>query len=379
MGSRTPLFSEHERLGARIVPFGGWDMPLHYGSQLDEHHAVRQQAGVFDVSHMRPVDIQGADARAYLQRLLANDVAKLQQPGKALYSCMLNAEGGVIDDLICYDLGSNRYRAVVNAATADKDLAWMRARAEDFRASETEHASPNPSAPALEIHARDDLAMLAVQGPEARAKVAPLLPEALREPALALKPFFAVEHGDWLVGRTGYTGEDGFEIMLPATQVVDLWQALLAAGVAPCGLGARDTLRLEAGMNLYGQDMTEEVGPLESGLEWTVAFEPRERDFIGRSALEAQRASGDLRDFIGLLLTGRGVLRSHQPVLVNGQPVGEVTSGGFSPTLQRSIALARVQAGIGEQCAVEIRGKAVPAQVVKPPFVRHGKARITME
>ena len=382
MGSRTPLFSEHERLGARLVPFGGWDMPLHYGSQLDEHHAVRQQAGVFDVSHMRPVDIQGADALTFLQRLLANDVAKLKQPGKALYSCMLNADGGVIDDLICYYLGPNRYRAVVNAGTADKDLAWMRACAEDFRAStasDANDATPKPSAPAIEIRARDDLAMLAVQGPQARAKAAPLLPEALRAPVQALKPFFATEQGDWLVGRTGYTGEDGFEIMLPAAEVVELWRALLAAGVTPCGLGARDTLRLEAGMNLYGQDMTEEIGPLESGLEWTVAFEPQERDFIGRAALEAQRSRGDLRDFVGLLLTGRGVLRSHQPVLVDGQPVGEVTSGGFSPTLQRSIALARVQPGMGDHCAVEIRGKAVPARVVKPPFVRHGQVCIALD
>ncbi|MFP4076841.1 MAG: glycine cleavage system aminomethyltransferase GcvT [Halochromatium sp.] len=363
MGSRTPLFSEHERLGARLVPFGGWDMPLHYGSQLDEHHAVRQQAGVFDVSHMRPIDIQGADALVFLRRLLANDVAKLKQPGKALYSCMLNADGGVIDDLICYYLGPNRYRAVVNAATADKDLAWMQACIQGA---------------AVGINSRDDLAMLAVQGPQARAEAAALLPEALRAPALALRPFFATEQGDWLVGRTGYTGEDGFEILLPATEVVDLWQALIAAGVTPCGLGARDTLRLEAGMNLYGQDMTEEVGPLESGLGWTVAFEPPGRDFIGRAALEAQRSRGGLRDFVGLLLIGRGVLRSHQPVLVDGQPVGEVTSGGFSPTLQRSIALARVQPGMGDSCAVEIRGKAVPARVVKPPFVRHGKARIAL-
>ncbi|MEA1048343.1 glycine cleavage system aminomethyltransferase GcvT [Lamprobacter modestohalophilus] len=364
MGSRTPLFSEHERLGARIVPFGGWDMPLHYGSQLDEHHAVRQNAGVFDVSHMRPVDIQGEDALSFLQRLLANDVAKLKQPGKALYSCMLNADGGVIDDLICYYLGPDRYRVVVNAGTADKDLAWMR---------------DNAQGSSVNINSRDDLAMLAVQGPQARAKTAALLPDTLREPALALKPFFATEHGDWLVGRTGYTGEDGFELMLPATDVVAVWQALVAADVVPCGLGARDTLRLEAGMNLYGQDMTEEVGPLESGLGWTIAFEPQERDFIGRAALEAQRSSGELRDFVGLLLTGRGVLRSHQPVLRDGQPIGEVTSGGFSPTLQRSIALARVQAGIGEQCAVEIRGKAVPACVVKPPFVRQGEARIGLE
>jgi aminomethyltransferase len=365
MGSRTPLFSEHERLGARIVPFGGWDMPLHYGSQLDEHHAVRQHAGLFDVSHMRPVDIQGADAQPFLQRLLANDVAKLQQPGKALYSCMLNAEGGVVDDLICYYLGPNRYRVVVNAATADNDLAWMQACVQDA---------------AVGLNSRDDLALLAVQGPQARTLAAARLPAALRDPVLALKPFFAAEQGDWLVARTGYTGEDGLEIMLPAAEVVELWQALLAAGVVPCGLGARDTLRLEAGMNLYGQDMSETVGPLESGLAWTVAFEPRERDFIGRAALEAQQASGALDQFIGLLLTGRGVLRSHQPVLVDGQPVGEITSGGFSPTLQRSIALARVKPGIDDApCAVEIRGKALPARVVTPPFVRHGKARIALD
>ncbi|NBC47976.1 MAG: glycine cleavage system aminomethyltransferase GcvT [Gammaproteobacteria bacterium] len=363
MGSRTPLFAEHERLGARIVHFGGWDMPLHYGSQIDEHHAVREHSGVFDVSHMRPVDIEGADALPYLRRLLANDVAKLKQPGKALYSCMLNPEGGVIDDLICYYRGPERYRAVVNAATAEKDLAWMQEQAQDFKVSLTP---------------RQDLAMLAIQGPDARTKAEPLLPAALREPAMALKPFFAAEDDDWFVGRTGYTGEDGFEIMLPAGQAAAFWTALLDAGVTPCGLGARDTLRLEAGMNLYGQDMTEEIGPLESGLGWTVAFDPKERDFIGRAALEAKRERGDLQRFVGLLLTGRGVLRSHQPVVVEGRAIGEVTSGGFSPTLQRSIALARTEPAVGDDCAVEIRGKAVPARVVKPPFVRNGAAQITL-
>jgi aminomethyltransferase len=363
MGSRTPLFAEHERLGARIVPFGGWDMPLHYGSQLDEHHAVRQASGVFDVSHMRPVDIEGPDALAYLRRLLANDAAKLKTPGKALYSCMLNASGGVIDDLICYYRGPQRYRAVVNAATAAKDIAWMQ---------------DNAHGQSVTITARDDLAMLAVQGPDARAKAEPFLPDELRDAAMALQPFFAAEHADWFVGRTGYTGEDGFEIMLPSASAAGFWQALIDAGVKPCGLGARDTLRLEAGMNLYGQDMTEETGPLTSGLGWTVAFEPSERDFIGREALEAQRAQADLPEFVGLLLTGRGVLRSHQPVVAGGRTVGEVTSGGFSPTLQRSIALARVEPGIGAECAVEIRGKAVPARVVKPPFVRHGAARIPL-
>ncbi|MGB5834447.1 MAG: glycine cleavage system aminomethyltransferase GcvT [Thiohalocapsa sp.] len=361
MGSRTPLFDEHKRLGAKMVPFGGWDMPLHYGSQLEEHHAVRRDAGMFDVSHMQPVDITGADAKAFLQHLLANDVAKLKTPGKALYSCMLNERGGVVDDLICYYLGPDRYRPVVNAATADKDIDWMKQQCGGFNVG---------------IDRRDDLAMIAVQGPNARIKATPLLPEALRGPATALKPFFAAGTGNWLVGRTGYTGEDGFEIILPIERSVALWQQLLDAGVAACGLGARDTLRLEAGMNLYGQDMDDDTGPLESGLGWTVAWEPAERAFIGRESLEARREPADLQAFVGLLLTGRGVLRDHQKVLSNGVPVGEITSGGFSPTLERSIALARVQHDIGVDCDVEIRGKPVAARVVKPPFVRNGKAQI---
>lgn len=359
MGKRTPLFQEHERLGARIVPFGGWDMPLHYGSQIEEHHAVRRHAGCFDVSHMRPVDLSGPDAESFLRRLLANDVAKLKSPGKALYSCMLNPGGGVVDDLIVYLRGAGRYRIVVNAGTADKDLAWMRAHSAGLD---------------LTIERRDDLAMIAVQGPEASALAAPRMPPECRAPALDLKPFFAAEGERWFVGRTGYTGEDGFEVILPAEDASGFWQGLVAAGIQPCGLGARDTLRLEAGMNLYGQDMDESVGPLESGLGWTVAWEPPDRDFIGRSALTALRDNPARRDFVGLLLTGRGVLRSHQTVVADGQAVGEVTSGGFSPTLDRSIALARVQQGLGESCAVDIRGKAVPARVVRPPFVRHGQA-----
>jgi aminomethyltransferase len=363
MGLKTPLFTEHEALGARIVPFGGWDMPLHYGSQLEEHHAVRRDAGMFDVSHMQVVDLDGTEALAFLRRLLANDAAKLGSPGKALYGCMLNENGGVIDDLIVYLRGPDRYRMVVNAATAEKDLAWMREQAVGF---------------ALDIRPRRDLAMIAVQGPSARVKASELLPPDLRGPAAELKPFSAAEQGDWFVGRTGYTGEDGFEIILPASEACTLWRSLKDAGVAPCGLGARDTLRLEAGMNLYGQDMDEDVGPLESGLGWTIAWEPGDRDFIGRSALETQRERGGLRRFVGLLLTGRGVLRGHQKVHSAGQPAGEITSGGFAPTLQRSIAFARVTSGIGDDCEVLIRGKTVPARVVKPPFVRNGQSRIAL-
>ena len=364
MGNKTPLFEVHEKIGARIVPFGGWDMPLHYGSQLEEHHAVRRGAGMFDVSHMRVVDVTGAGSLDFLRRLLANDVAKLKAPGKALYSCMLNEQGGVVDDLITYFRAPDSYRIVINAATADKDLAWMQTVSEGYEVT---------------VEPRRDLAMIAVQGPEARDKATPLLPEDLRVAAMELKPFFAVEDATWFVGRTGYTGEDGFEIMLPTEQAPALWNALVEAGVAPCGLGARDTLRLEAGMNLYGQDMDEDVSPLESGLAWTLAWDPAERDFIGRAALEAQRARGGLRRFVGLLLTGRGVLRGHQKVLKDGNVAGEITSGGFAPTLERSIALARVEQDLGETCEVEIRGKAVGARVVEPPFVRKGAPCIELD
>lgn len=361
MGLRTPLYEEHLALGARIVPFAGWDMPLHYGSQIEEHQAVRRTAGLFDVSHMRVVDLRGPDALPNLRWLLANDVARLRAPGKALYSCLLNPQGGVIDDLIVYALGEEWFRLVVNAATAAGDIQWLRAQRGTDR---------------VEIHAHEDLAMLAVQGPTARSQVLPRLPMGLQASAAGLGPFFAARWGDWLVARTGYTGEDGLEVQLPGTEAPAFWRSLLAAGITPCGLGARDTLRLEAGMNLYGADMDQTTTPLESGLGWTVAWEPAERAFIGRAALEAQRLDPGTRRQVGLLLTGAGVLRSHQPVLWNGRRVGEVTSGGFAPTLGRSIALARVAPSMGEDCRVEIRGKEVSARVVKPPFVRNGAACI---
>lgn len=361
MTRRTPLFDLHQKLGARIVDFGGWDMPLQYGSQIAEHHAVRRGAGVFDVSHMCVVDLKGARVRPFLLRLLANDIGKLKAPGKALYGCMLNESGGVIDDLIVYFLGESWFRAVVNAGTRDKDLAWMREQAAPF---------------GIEIVERTDLAMLAVQGPEARGKAAGLLSPAAATEALALDAFFGREIDGWFLSRTGYTGEDGFEIMLPATDAQRVWRALNSAGVISCGLGARDTLRLEAGMNLYGSDMDESTHPFESGLAWTVALEPREREFIGRNALEALRARGSQRKLVGLLLEGRGVLRSHQKVLVPEAGAGETTSGTFSPTLERSIALARVPAAAGSGVQVEIRGKLHDAHIVRPPFVRHGKALV---
>ena len=346
-----------------MVDFGGWDMPVAYGSQIEEHHAVRRSAGVFDVSHMGIVDLRGARSRELLRALLANDVARLNLAGKALYSCMLNEQGGVIDDLIVYCLDDDFFRIVVNAAARDKDLAWIGARAQGF---------------GVKLLERRDLAMLAIQGPQARERSAALLTAEAAWAVLELQPFFGAQIGEWLVARTGYTGEDGFEIMLPVGEAASVWQRLNAAGVRSCGLGARDTLRLEAGMNLYGNDMNEQTNPLESGLAWTVAFDPPERDFVGRAALEAVRAQGPARKLVGLVLDERGVLRSHQRVLVPDVGEGEVTSGTFSPTLERSIGLARVPAATAGTVQVEVRGRPLPARVVRVPFVRHGKALISL-
>ncbi|MCJ1888309.1 glycine cleavage system aminomethyltransferase GcvT [Pseudomonas sp. LA21] len=360
MGQRTPLYDLHVALGAKIVDFGGWDMPLHYGSQVEEHHQVRRDCGVFDVSHMTVVDVTGPQAKEYLQRLLANDVERLQTPGKALYSGMLNDRGGVVDDLIVY-LGVYGYRVVVNASTRDKDMAWMQAHTEGFDVTLTERA---------------DLAMLAVQGPNAREKTAELVTPSRAALIRELKPFQGKADGDWFIARTGYTGEDGLEIMLPAAEAPGFLNELVGAGIAPAGLGARDTLRLEAGMNLYGQDMDEDISPLAANMGWTIAWEPAGRDFIGRKALEAQKAAGDTPKLVGLVLEERGVLRAHQVVRVAGVGDGEITSGSFSPTLGKSIALARVPAATGDRAEVEIRGKWYPVRVVQPNFVRHGKALI---
>ena len=368
MTRKTILNDRHRALGAKMVDFGGWDMPIHYGSQLDEHHLVRREAGMFDVSHMTVVDLRGERVRAFLRRLLANSVDKLKVPGKALYSCMLDERGGVIDDLIVYYLDEAFFRLVVNAATRDKDLAWIEAQAAAF---------------GVQVVERPDFAMVAVQGPQAREKVSGLLRESDRAAAAKLGRFAALEAGSTagvplFLARTGYTGEDGFEIVLPERDAVAVWNALLEAGVKPAGLGARDTLRLEAGMNLYGQDMDESTTPWEAALAWTVALDQvdgRPRDFIGRAALEAQQAAGVPRQLLGLVMDEKGVLRHGQKVLT-AQGEGEILSGTFSPTLGKAIAFARVPAGDAAALGavrVDIRGREVPVRVVKFPFVRDGK------
>jgi aminomethyltransferase len=364
MQKQTPLNASHRAAGARMVDFGGWDMPVHYGSQIDEHNAVRTDAGMFDVSHMQIVDLEGAGARDFLRYALANNVDKLKEPGKALYSCLLTPDGTVIDDLIVYYLREDFFRIVVNAGTADKDIAWLRRLLAE-------------RAPRLVLTQRSDLAMIAVQGPQARAKVWRALPGTEAATA-ALKPFMATrvrtEWGEAFIARTGYTGEDGFEIAIAGAKAADLWRALVAVGVRPAGLGARDTLRLEAGMNLYGQDMDETVSPLESGLAWTVDL-ASPRDFVGKAALAAHPPSRQLAALV--LVDKGGVLRAHQAVRTD-RGDGEITSGTFSPTLNQSIALARLPAGVapGDMVRVVVRDRELAARVVKPPFARNGKALV---
>ncbi len=368
MTRKTVLNDTHRALGAKMVDFGGWDMPIHYGSQLDEHHLVRQQAGMFDVSHMTVVDLHGEQVRRFLRHLLANSVDKLKVTGKALYSCMLDERGGIIDDLIIYYLSPTFYRLVVNAGTRDKDLAWIGKHAAAFGVNVVE---------------RTDFALIAVQGPQARDKVIGLLRESDRAAALKLGRFAALEVETasgvpLFLARTGYTGEDGFEAVLPEGEAVAFWNALLLAGVKPAGLGARDTLRLEAGMNLYGQDMDEATTPWEAALAWTVTLDVdvagQPRDFIGRAALEAQQAAGVPRQLVALVMDEKGVLRHGQKVLAGGGE-GEILSGTFSPTLGKAIAFARVPAGETGPVRVDIRGREVPVRVVKSPFVREGQAQ----
>jgi aminomethyltransferase len=359
MTNKTVLHAKHLASGAKMVDFYGWEMPINYGSQIEEHNAVRQNAGMFDVSHMTIVDIQGNDAKAFLRHLVINDVAKLTVPGKALYTGMLNEEGGVIDDLIIYFFTDTNYRLVVNSATREKDLAWMNKQANGFDLTITE---------------RPEFGMIAVQGPQAKAKVAELLTPEQITCVEGMKPFFGVQVGDLFIATTGYTGEDGYEIIVPDNAAEDFWQKLLDLGVAPCGLGARDTLRLEAGMNLYGLDMDETVSPIAANMAWTISWEPSDRNFIGRDVLTEQKAAGTQPKLVGLILTEKGVLRSHQAVITEFGN-GEITSGSFSPTLGHSIALARVPRSVkvGDIVEVEMRKKLVKVEVTKPSFVRHGK------
>lgn len=359
MSAKTPLHANHLHCSAKMVDFHGWEMPLHYGSQLEEHHIVRKHAGMFDVSHMTIVDVIGPGGRQFMRKLLTNDVDQLHHNGRALYSCMCNEHGGIIDDLIVYQRASDNYRIVLNSATRSRDLAWLHSRSEGF---------------AVGLQERKELAMLAVQGPEAIEKTMSVLSAPQVDAITTLTAFEGVDVNDWFLARTGYTGENGLEIMLPANAISTLWNDLLKVGVHPCGLAARDTLRLEAGMMLYGQDMDETTTPLESGLAWTVKWQPEDRDFIGMGALLSQKARGVKRKLVGLILNDKGIMRAGQHVFVEGASTeGIITSGTFSPTLGKSIALARVPMEAAGEVLVDIRGKKLSATVTKPRFVKEGK------
>ena len=351
--AKTPLYATHLAHHARMVDFHGWEMPLHYGSQLEEHHAVRCDAGVFDVSHMTVVDLLGAGTRQFLRKLLTHDVDKLQHTGRALYSPMCNEHGGIIDDLIVYQRTSDNYRLILNSATRSQDLQWLRETIQGFSSG---------------LQERHDLAMLAVQGPHAIQKLLTILSPAQADAISTLARFECVDVDNWFFARTGYTGEDGLEIVVPQEYIETLWTDLIKAGIQPCGLAARDTLRLEAGMLLYGQDIDETTSPLESGLEWTVTWEPHDRNFIGMGAMQSQKQFGVKRQLIGLTLQDKAIMRTGQRVFVDGVPAGTITSGSYSPTLSCSIALARVPTLISQDVSVEIRNKLYPVNVGKPRF-----------
>jgi aminomethyltransferase len=344
----TPLYEWHVSNKATMVDFAGWKMPIHYGSQLEEHHVVRQHAGIFDVSHMNVVDVMGPDVTPYLKILCANNIEKLS-PYKALYTCMLNENGGIIDDLIVYKISDSHYRLILNAGTREKDLLWLNHVKGLFE---------------LHIHARSEMAIIALQGPHA-ITIAKSLFETLPE-----KFFSFVGFEDCMIARTGYTGEDGVEIIVPGEHALKIWTKLIDAGAKPIGLGARDTLRLEAGLNLYESDMDETVSPLESNIAWTVGWDPANRQFLGRKSLETQKQVGISRKLVGLKLEQGGVLRHGQKIFSQEREIGVITSGGFSPTLNVSIAMARIESSAAHDVEVEIRGKRLPARIVALPFIK---------
>ncbi len=358
---RTPLYDAIVGLGAKMTEFGGWEMPVQFAGLKAEHEAVRRRCGMFDISHMGKFALQGFSLRRELQRLVPTDLSILT-PGRGKYTVLLNQAGGILDDLIVYwqppEHGIERAIAIVNAATTIKDRSWM---LQNMTSAELEDLS--------------DRVLLAVQGPEAEAQLQKLTAADLSK----VKFYRFVETGIFghpaFIARTGYTGEDGFEVMLPAEAGVQLWQNLLEAGVAPCGLGARDTLRLEAAMALYGQDVDETTTPFEVGLDWLVQLD-RKEDFIGRNVLEQQRENGVAQKLVGLQLSDRNIARHDYPVLHNGETVGIVTSGTLSPTLGTPIAIARVPAElseVGQKLSVQIRKKTVEAVVCDRPFYKRKK------
>ncbi|HBL30000.1 MAG TPA: glycine cleavage system aminomethyltransferase GcvT [Acidobacteria bacterium] len=354
---RTPLYACHVELGARLVDFAGWEMPVQYTGVIEEHRAVRTAAGLFDVSHMGEVRVRGAGAEAFLQRLTPNDVAKLV-PGRAHYSGLLTEEGTYVDDLLVYRLAADDFLVVVNASNAPRDFAWIAERAGG------------------EVEVTDECdrwALIALQGPKALEILEPLAPGAS---ALRYYGFRqgTVDGRPALISRTGYTGEDGFELYVDPEHAVALWRRLVDAGAAPAGLGARDTLRLEAAMALYGHEIDEKTTPWEAGLDWVVKLD--KGDFSGRAALVAQKEAGAPRRLVGFEVEGRGIARQGHTVLAGGTAVGVVTSGTWSPTFEKALGLAYVPPALaapGTALTLDVRGKALAARVVPTPFYRRAK------
>lgn len=351
---KTALYDEHIKANAKIINFFNWSMPINYGSQLKEHNYVRNDAGMFDVSHMSIVDLKGRVSYDFLRYLLANDIAKINK-NKSLYSVMLNASGGIIDDLIIYCIADNHYRMVINAACSEKDLNWINTNAKDFQ---------------VDIDPLNDYAIIAVQGPNAVDKTIKAAPKL--KAAKNLTKFSNIIIDDIFIARIGYTGEDGFEIMLKNNPALSLWKQLLKVGIKPCGLGARDTLRLEAGFNLYGNEMNEQTTPLETNLIWSVDFKDNNRKFIGKESLKKQLKLGVKNQLKGMILTTKGVLRNNQEVFTN-KGIGKVTSGSFSPTLNKAIAFVSVPTAADSAVEVKLRAEKVKAKLIKMPFYKNGK------
>ncbi|NHN33457.1 glycine cleavage system aminomethyltransferase GcvT [Paenibacillus agricola] len=362
---RTPLFSIYKQYGdARVIDFGGWELPVQFHGIQKEHDAVRQRAGLFDVSHMGEVIVTGVFAEAYVQRLTTNDVTKLQI-GQAQYSLMCYENGGVVDDLLVYRLAVDRFMLVINASNIDKDVEWMRQQL--FEDVKLENIS-------------DHTALLALQGPAAATIISKVVPAAVAATINELKGFtflpeVEIEGVKALVSRTGYTGEDGFELYVDAADAVTVWTLLMAAGeehgLLAIGLGARDTLRFEAKLPLYGQELSSTISPLEASVGFFVKLD--KGDFIGRNALINQKANGVPRKLVGIEMIDRGIPRSHYPVYADGRQIGEVTTGTQSPTFKRSLGLALVEAeysALGTEIWVEIREKQLKAVVVKAPFYK---------
>jgi aminomethyltransferase len=352
---RTPLAEVHPRMGARMVDFAGWWMPVQYGGIMQEARAVRQGVGMFDISHMGRFHLQGTQSIAVLENLTTNDVSALND-GAAQYSLLTNPQGGVIDDIIVYRLAADHLLVVVNAANADKDKAWI-----------LQHL---PASVSLQ-DATAQTAMIAVQGPQAIGLVSQLFTQNLADLPRFHFTTFSWQGHSVFAARTGYTGEDGVELIVDASDAQPLWNSLHQAGAVPCGLGARDVLRIEAGYPLYGHELNEDINPIEAGLGWVVS---KSKQFIGAEAIRRVREQGPVRKLVGLEVEGRMVARQGYLVQVNGQTVGEITSGTFSPTLEKSIAMAFVNSEhsrVGNEVQVDMRGKPVPARIVSRRFVNH--------